>query len=1026
MTTIAAFQKQSFDLLSDSSLQKPIAGTVGPDFSVFTSPPLPPISYSPRSTPVRRKQAGVNSLPLGARISDQFPKPPTHKPAASAALDPPEALPREYPVVDSPTLPSSEQLDFNRLYREEQPPTPITWRRRQSGDSDIRQQLSSFHVGPHSPLTPSHARSNSESSLNISPRTVIQSTQPLRRSSALAMVPSRPSVSAGDAGVEETSKPPKSPSNRFTALFRWGSSSEQGGAPQVPEVPPIPVSPIESSRVSMAPSLAPSIKTLPPAIDISRANNIAEMNNQMSGSYTDDNLFPMTPSYSPIEAIEEEVRIVSADLAASIRREMDLEDLVERLQAEAAERGSNGRRTSDYFSDAGTPVRILDLDTNKDLEAEKMVRKVEQEKAQLRLDMLEKIQEEREKRRAAEAQVKQLEEAAAKPPPRGSTPAPTGDSSEQVKDLEAALEEAKRKLAEERLMKENFEDLLTALKQELEANRNERDNLRDEVVPQLRARVEGLEAEASELQKLMYEHSRMQQELASLKTENANLAAAIRDKSQLELQSPVQVQGAVQAQVVQAQLVQISTSGGNRQSLASVFNTPGTPTNGMPNVSLPLNPKDRESLAERLKDVEMQRDSLHKALKSLRERQQFEAKKSKERIKALELERDRALHPSVKRQGRDKEMSALRREVDRLRRRADDALEQKFVCERSLGTLKMDLEKAEQETSTLRILLQEHDDLIAQHEELRDSHARLSREVSELKQGGATQSVSLQQAYKDLQNLHERSLARLDELENREGDVSERERRLSEANEVSQRAIQELRKSLTSAEVDRDSARVEAEAYRKRAESLQRSETLHLQEERNLAAQLRISSERVEELAAQVRAQLASNDNLRERLADCISRGEQEQRASAKKINDLQDKLRQLEDKVVEAQQQAEDAVAQHEDEIRRIRETHTSQLRRLKSTVIKSPGLKSPLSPLLRSPKLEWTSIRRLSNSDASKTEVLEKRVSELERALSDADDEMAEVVSRMNAAQIEVLELQTERYELSHSVTQRHEANF
>ena len=104
---------------------------------------------------------------------------------------------------------------------------------------------------------------------------------------------------------------------------------------------------------------------------------------------------------------------MSADLAASIRREMDLEDLVERLQTEAAERGSTGRRTSDYFSDAGTPVRSLDGDM-KDPEAERLVRNAQQEKAQLRLDMLGKVQEERERRRAAELQVKELEELVAK------------------------------------------------------------------------------------------------------------------------------------------------------------------------------------------------------------------------------------------------------------------------------------------------------------------------------------------------------------------------------------------------------------------------------------------------------------------------------------------------------------------------------------------------------------------------------------------------------------------------------------
>ena len=48
---------------------------------------------------------------------------------------------------------------------------------------------------------------------------------------------------------------------------------------------------------------------------------------------------------------------------------------------------------------------------------------------------------------------------------------------------------------------------------------------------------------------------------------------------------------------------------------------------------------------------------------------------------------------------------------------------------------------------------------------------------------------------------------------------------------------------------------------------------------------------------------------------------------------------------------------------------------------------------------------------AEATKTELLEKRVEELERALRDADHEMEEVVSRMNIAQIEVAELQFEK---------------
>ena len=51
------------------------------------------------------------------------------------------------------------------------------------------------------------------------------------------------------------------------------------------------------------------------------------------------------------------------------------------------------------------------------------------------------------------------------------------------------------------------------------------------------------------------------------------------------------------------------------------------------------------------------------------------------------------------------------------------------------------------------------------------------------------------------------------------------------------------------------------------------------------------------------------------------------------------------------------------------------------------------------------------MSMNEALRTEFLERKVSELEKALADADKEMEEVVSRMNTAQIEVMELQTAR---------------
>lgn len=56
-------------------------------------------------------------------------------------------------------------------------------------------------------------------------------------------------------------------------------------------------------------------------------------------------------------------------------------------------------------------------------------------------------------------------------------------------------------------------------------------------------------------------------------------------------------------------------------------------------------------------------------------------------------------------------------------------------------------------------------------------------------------------------------------------------------------------------------------------------------------------------------------------------------------------------------------------------------------------------------------TSGPAMTMAEATKTELLEKRVEELEKALRDADREMEEVVGRMNIAQIEVAELQFEK---------------
>src|SRR5690606_12079609 len=145
---------------------------------------------------------------------------------------------------------------------------------------------------------------------------------------------------------------------------------------------------------------------------------------------------------------------------------------------------------------------------------------------------------------------------------------------------------------------------------------------------------------------------------------------------------------------------------------------------------------------------------------------------------------------------------SLRNEVDRLKHRAEEALDAKFICERGLGTLKMDLERAEQETATLKALLRGHDALVAQHDELLKAHAELSDEVAELRQavGDDSRSPSLERAYRDLQLIHDMTLARLDQLESKGNDLSndleERQQRLMDAHDESDKIIQKLRQDV--------------------------------------------------------------------------------------------------------------------------------------------------------------------------------------------------------------------------------------
>lgn len=569
----------------------------------------------------------------------------------------------------------------------------------------------------------------------------------------------------------------------------------------------------------------------------------------------------------------------------------------------------------------------------------------------------------------------------------------------RIRELESTLEDLRRQLLEERRGKENFEDLLTALRGEIQQYRDERDNLRDEVVPQLRQQLEKKGGYADH-QKLASENLRMQQELHSLRNENTTLMNARRLQLDLQQHSPG-FNSIAEEEDGSSPLSPALAAGLARSNSTARMSVKGVLSRASSlKRSNSISAKERESrdsLADRVKDIEMQRDALHQALRSLLDRQTYQKNEHNKKLRAVEIERDRALEThSPRRLGYEREVTRLRDEIQHLRRRADDAFRQKWQCEKGLGGLKMDLDRAEQETSSLRILLQEHDILIPE----------LSRRPSQENQLGThATSASLEKAYQELRATQALSVSKLRELR--------RQAPSSAEDEDTARNLDLLLKSMSTAEAERDYAQKEAESYRARADSPWGVEAFQADETVSLVEQLRASAGRVEALALQVRHQLESNRALRERLAEAVEGGEREQKKSASRINSMQGKLKSLEDKLMTAQQHSEETFAQHEEEVREIQESDNLQLHRLKGGS-RTPAIfapKSPLSPMF-SPRLNKTRSRYgISMTEAVKTDSLERKVSDLEGALGDADKEMEEVISRMNQAQIEVVELQTAR---------------
>ncbi|WKT39138.1 hypothetical protein QSH57_000957 [Fusarium oxysporum f. sp. vasinfectum] len=782
--------------------------------------------------------------------------------------------------------------------------------------------------------------------------------------------PDEPNSPSGQ-GTPQLNKPlPKSPSQNspFASLFHWAAPSPSPSATEFSSTS----SPISPSKRGVANDTPYSTVSNPYYIreDSSSVTDISSSRNSYSSVL-------QSPTYAQIDEMEDELKAISAELASSIRREMDLEDLVDRLQEQVNNPQAPGKRSSDYYSDSGySSAKMSEAEPSRE-ELEKIQRRAEQEKASIRLELTNKLQDERGKRKALDHQIKELAEKASQ---IDLAQLNSQDASGRLKDLETTCGDLRRRLSEERVVKNNFEDLINAIRGELHEATSERDNLRDEVVPQLRARVEGLEIEAAEYSNLTYESSKMQQELHMLRKEYDNLRGSSRSGSPTPSMNRMSraMSGGFGGGLARSNSVATGSFRGQRPSGLSRSNSVKN-----------LQNESREALSERLKDVEAQRDALHKALKNLLDRQEFQNRENEKKIRMLQNERERLLSASPRKAGFEREISNLRTEINVLRRRAEDALEQKWQVESGLGGLKMDLDKAEEEISLLRNLLKEKDILIP------ESFARSSGSSNASSSFGSLStpvtSESLAKAYNELKAAYAESLERIKQLEHE-----------TVGDEKTQLAVERLERTLSIAVSERDAAQHEIENLKNQYDTMSEYEVKTIESERALADEL--------------------NDSARRSVSNAVVRGDNDRKANSDRIADLQVRLKSMEEQLIAAQSASEDRVNRHEEEIAAIREAHNAQLQRMSNNTglsgprspnfqaNRKPSLLSPLSPrfpgALRSPRLPEKSFE-----DAAQMEVLRNRIAELEKALEDAEQEMQDVVARMSTAQIEVLNLQDER---------------
>lgn len=308
--------------------------------------------------------------------------------------------------------------------------------------------------------------------------------------------------------------------------------------------------------------------------------------------------------------MESELEAICSELAKSIQRESNLEFAVTKLQERIASLQVSGRRSSDCSSDSGYSSELVGEYGQKKEEIERFQRKCDLEKASIRLELSTKLHDEQLRRKALEQRVERL---TLQKDERESMLAVGRKVKCCTEDFKSTCTDLRRRLSEEKSSHDNFQFLFLALQNELHQVCSERDNLKYEVVPELRTKLDVLGAKAS--------------------TYASNKTQELPNKGADVLPTPL---GWDRLHRKRSSFVGIGQPGCKSLAEFSALYKYGL---GNTEESQPA----REVLAALLQDVEAQRDALHSALKSLLDRQEFQRREGHRKMKYLESGRQQLL-----------------------------------------------------------------------------------------------------------------------------------------------------------------------------------------------------------------------------------------------------------------------------------------------------------------------------------------------------------------------------------------------